>query len=202
MQSGLSLSEVSRRTGVSRSALKEWQRTGGARATRPSAVNPDCLVCDSAVRSLTRCQAYAYLLGQYLGDGCLGAFPRGVWSLRIACGDAWPGIREECISAIRAVHPLGKIFEVRDRGCAQVTSLWKHWLCHFPQYGPGRKHERTIVLEPWQRDIVVEHTGRFLRGLFIAMAAGSRVALPTATEMVSANMPIRATPSTTVRPTS
>jgi hypothetical protein len=122
--------------------------------------------CDSAARSPTTGPAYAYLLGQYLGDGCLGAFPRGVWSLRIACGDAWPGVKEECISAIKAVHPRGKVFEVRDQGCVQVTSLWKHWLCHFPQHGQGRKHERTIALEPWQHDIVVEHTGRFLRGLF------------------------------------
>jgi hypothetical protein len=166
MQSGLSLSEVSRRTGVSRAALKEWRRTGGARATRASTANPDCMRCDSAARSPTTGPAYAYLLGQYLGDGCLGAFPRGVWSLRIACGDAWPGVKEECISAIKAVHPRGKVFEVRDQGCVQVTSLWKHWLCHFPQHGRGRKHERTIALEPWQHDIVVEHTGRFLRGLF------------------------------------
>jgi hypothetical protein len=24
----------------------------------------------------------------------------------------------------------------------------------FPQHGPGRKHERPIVLEPWQLEIV------------------------------------------------
>lgn len=32
--------------------------------------------------------------------------------------------------------------------------------------GPGRKHERSIVLEDWQRDIVATHPGPFLRGLF------------------------------------
>jgi hypothetical protein len=36
----------------------------------------------------------------------------------------------------------------------------------FPQHGPGRKHERTIDLEPWQAAIVEQHPGRFLRGLF------------------------------------
>jgi hypothetical protein len=35
-----------------------------------------------------------------------------------------------------------------------------------PQHGPGRKHERPIVLEPWQREIVEAHPGDFLRGLF------------------------------------
>jgi hypothetical protein len=36
----------------------------------------------------------------------------------------------------------------------------------FPQHGPGMKHTRAIVLEPWQLQIVEQHTGRFIRGLF------------------------------------
>jgi hypothetical protein len=35
-----------------------------------------------------------------------------------------------------------------------------------PQHGPGRKHERPIVLEEWQRAIVERCPGDFLRGLF------------------------------------
>lgn len=35
-----------------------------------------------------------------------------------------------------------------------------------PQHGPGRKHQRAIVLEPWQSEIVESHAGDFLRGLF------------------------------------
>jgi hypothetical protein len=35
----------------------------------------------------------------------------------------------------------------------------------FPQHGPGRKHERPIILAPWQEAIVHEHPRRFLRGL-------------------------------------
>ena len=54
--------------------------------------------------------------------------------------------------------------------CAGVVvvqrSRWKHWPCLFPQHGPGRKHERPIVLEDWQRTIVEAHPGPFLRGLF------------------------------------
>jgi hypothetical protein len=36
--------------------------------------------------------------------------------------------------------------------------------CHFPQAGPGKKHERPIVLEPWQAAIVEAEPWRFLRG--------------------------------------
>ena len=51
-------------------------------------------------------------------------------------------------------------------GCVITTVSWRHWPCLFPQHGPGRKHERPIVLEDWQRTIVEEHPGPFLRGLF------------------------------------
>jgi len=92
--------------------------------------------------------------------------PKGVWSLRINCADAWPGLVAECERAIAAVHPQRGIYRVRVQGCVAVTNLWKHWPCVFPQHGPGRKHERSIRLEPWQQAIVETHTGDFLRGLF------------------------------------
>ena len=44
--------------------------------------------------------------------------------------------------------------------------MWKHWPCLFPQHGPGRKHDRRILLEPWQQEIVGAFPADFLRGLF------------------------------------
>jgi hypothetical protein len=31
-------------------------------------------------------------------------------------------------------------------GCTEVASYSKHWICLFPQHGPGRKHDRRIEL--------------------------------------------------------
>jgi hypothetical protein len=47
----------------------------------------------------------------------------------------------------------------------RVTAGSKHWPDLFPQMGPGRKHERPIVLAPWQREIVDAHPWPFVRGL-------------------------------------
>ena len=55
---------------------------------------------------------------------------------------------------------------VARTGCREVKSYSKHWLCLFPQHGPGRKHDRPTVLERWQRDLVERNPGRLLRGLF------------------------------------
>ena len=51
-------------------------------------------------------------------------------------------------------------------GAVVTTVSWKHWPCLFPQHGPGRKHERPIVLADWQEQVVWAFPGPFLRGLF------------------------------------
>jgi hypothetical protein len=116
--------------------------------------------------SLLDRDAYAYLLGIYLGDGYICARPRGVWLLRITLDAAYPGIVAECVAAVEALVP-GKPYVLRRRGerAVEVSKYWKHWTCLIPQHGPGRKHTRLIVLDDWQWGIVTANVGPFLRGL-------------------------------------
>jgi len=65
-----------------------------------------------------------------------------------------------------AVRPDNKVSTQQQVGCTEVISHSKHWPCLLPQHGPGKKHLRTIELQPWQRTIVMENPGRFARGLF------------------------------------
>jgi hypothetical protein len=46
-----------------------------------------------------------------------------------------------------------------------ISAYSQSWPRLFPQHGPGPKHERQIVLVPWQRAIVESEPERFLRGL-------------------------------------
>lgn len=50
-------------------------------------------------------------------------------------------------------------------GCTEVICWSKHWPCRFPQHGPGKQHERPIVLAEWQREIVETLPEPFVRGL-------------------------------------
>lgn len=108
---------------------------------------------------------YAGLLGYYLGDWCISRAPRHYF-LRVTCDERYPAIIEDVERLIHRVRVDGRVFHVRGDGCVNVTSNWVHWPCLFPQHGPGRKHERSIVLEDWQRAIVESHPDAFLRGLF------------------------------------
>jgi hypothetical protein len=151
-----SLSEASRLTGVSRAALRDWLA-----APRPDR-SSGCPRCDDVALAA---EPYAALLGFYLGDGCISAAPR-CFTLRVSCDAAYPSIIEDVERCLRSVRPGGRVFRVTAPGCVVVQSNWKHWPCLFPQHGPGRKHERPIALDDWQRSAVEVYPAAFLRGLF------------------------------------
>lgn len=153
---GRSMNSVSKETGISRAAIRAWT-VRIEPLPRLNQATPCTRPADRA--------AYAYLFGLYLGDGCISAHPRGGEYLRIACADAWPGLIELCRAAILAVRPSDKVYVLQRQGCVNVTSYGRHWTCLFPQHGPGRKHERRIILEGWQQEIVDAHPWEFLRGL-------------------------------------
>jgi hypothetical protein len=149
-------------TGLPRSTVRDWH-LGYARGWRNRSPN-DCPLHDLAPLDG---EAYAYLFGVYLGDGCLSLHRRGVWKLRITLDANHPGIIGECAAAVRAVRPCKRVgvWYRRDQRTAEVSSYWKHWLCLLPQHGRGPKHLRRIELERWQEDFVHAHPRPFLRGL-------------------------------------
>jgi hypothetical protein len=165
---GLTVSEVSRRTGISRYAIRKWRlRTDQGRDlyARPHVPCPRCSTPPALPQPT---DSYAYLFGLYLGDGCIspvGGRQKKIWAIRIACADAWPGLIEQCTAAVGAVRPGNKVRIIQRIGCVEVNSHSKHWPCLFPQHGPGKKHERKIELASWQREIVDECTEEFVRGL-------------------------------------
>jgi hypothetical protein len=157
LATGSSTAEVARRIGVSRAAVRSWRGRPPGSTLRPD----DCPRCSD--RTLDE-SAYAYVLGLYLGDGMLTIQPNGVAKLRIVQTAVYVDLIAEADLAIAAVIPR-KVGHVRKTGCTEITSHSKHWICLFPQHGPGRKHERPIVLADWQAELVRRETEMFLRGL-------------------------------------
>lgn len=164
-QSGATWTMVSAETGVSLSTVIGWSKDPEAFARRRAS----CARCGSAVLPE---EAYAALLGFYLGDGHIARGKR-YYALRVSCDATYPSIIEDVAACMAAVHPTGREALLRRPGCVNVQSRWQHWPCLFPQHGPGPKHLRPILLEEWQRTIVEDHPGSFLRGLF--HSDGSRV---------------------------
>jgi hypothetical protein len=108
--------------------------------------------------------AYAYLLGLYLGDGMLTLTARHVWRLRISLDTKYPDIVARAKAAMLDVA-VRRVGEVARPGCVEISSYWKHWICAFPQHGPGPKHLRRVRLKAWQDRLVEQQPGAFLAGL-------------------------------------
>jgi len=170
----LPIAEVARRLGIARATVRDWASKGfdDVIGSRRDDNEGPCEFC-YYVRNLTE-TTYAYLLGLYLRDGYIATHPRGVYRLRIVQDNKYPKLIRVCAIAMKWVIP-GKIGYVPKTGCTEISSYSKHWPCVFPQHGPGRKHEREIRLEPWQRWVAIERNPRsILRGLI--HSDGSRFA--------------------------
>jgi hypothetical protein len=155
---GLTDKEVSDITRVPRRTVSDWRRGNLPSPASRSADLPDLERLPT--------EQYAYLLGIYLGDGCLTSFPRGVWKLRVFCDAQYSGIIEAVAHAMAAVKGSGTAsIYPRRGGCVEVAMYWKHWARLFPQHGPGPKWQRDIRLADWQQAIVDREREAFLCGL-------------------------------------
>jgi Homeodomain-like domain-containing protein len=159
---GVPFSDIYRRLGLSRNTVASWlYHPPGAAA---DVCDERCPFCDRPPRAVDDPAAYAYLLGQYLGDGHL-LTTRCVPLLTVACDLRYPGLIHEITSAMQACGAKTVGYQ-EQTGCIRVRSFWQHWPCLIPQHGPGKKHDRPIRLHGWQQDVVAKHPERFLRGLF------------------------------------
>jgi hypothetical protein len=173
IKAGFNDCEIGRRLGIPRGTIRDWrvglESGSGGRTTDWSGRRPgwgaqggNCFRCDGG---WIDGEAYAYLLGIYLGDGCLSLMPRDVYRMRISCDLKYPDIVNEIATHLVIVRGTEKVGFTPAKGCVEVSNSWKHWPCLFPQHGPGRKHERRIELAPWQQPIAATHPKALVRGL-------------------------------------
>lgn len=100
LAAGLNDCAIARVTDIPRSTVRDWRR--GKRPRRSDSVPGSSSeyrgdrVEDDALGG-----PYGYLLGLYLGDGCLSEHRRGVFRLRVTLDIRYPGIVRECGVAMR-----------------------------------------------------------------------------------------------------
>ncbi|WP_037889749.1 hypothetical protein [Streptomyces viridochromogenes] len=163
LRNGARNADVARKINIPVGTVGYWKHADRAkRGECPGRLPPPCPRCDGVLNSV----AYSYLLGLYLGDGYIiqNRAMRSP-SLSVTCDESHPGLMDECETAMRSVFPNNAVCRVRRKGCQDLKLYSVHLWCLFPQHGTGKKHERRIILEPWQQAIVDEHPWEFIRGL-------------------------------------
>jgi hypothetical protein len=177
-EDGLGARPIDRLTGLPVRTVTDWlagklprhSMNGSTEAT-----GQGCDQCGHEAHRLSDLPAvYSYLLGVYLGDGCISRGPRSVYRLRITLDLAYPRIVDECEAAMREVVPRNRVHRLLRKGgylerpepsLVELSAYSKSWPCLFPQHGPGKKHERPIRLADWQRELLLREPELLLRGL-------------------------------------
>jgi hypothetical protein len=160
IESGHNDCQISRMTGIPRRTVMDWRH--GRRPDFSRRADRDFVASEAVTPDVE--DAYAYVLGLYLGDGYINAAPR-THRLRITLDGIYPDIVSECRAALSRLLP--NRVNIEPTNCRAVTvSVWSRALPHlFPQHGPGLKHQRPIVLLEWQRAITGRYPERLIRGL-------------------------------------
>lgn len=156
---GLSDYAVARETGIPHATVARWRHQPTGQRTVPGTPTGPWRPPDDG--------SYSYLLGLYLGDGHVSHVEGRFARLIISLDGLYPGVVGECIGAIGTVVPGRRVIvrQVPGERLVMVDCYDRRWPEVFPQAGPGRKHERPIVLEPWQQEIVDRYPRELLRGL-------------------------------------
>ena len=161
---GLNDSEIARRLDVPRTTVRDWRRPS---YMPKRAAGSRCPLCGGRSRQVAiEAEPYAELLGLYLGDGHITDMAR-TQRLRIFLDAKYPAIVDAAEELVRALLPENQVgrLEAEEGRMAVIRVYSGHLSCLLPQHGDGKKHERPIVLEPWQRDLVRDAPWAFLRGM-------------------------------------
>jgi hypothetical protein len=169
-QEGLGARRIARRMDLPIATVTGWLAgrlpAHSRRPRKMDALRGTCDACGHDVHDFEGLpKSYVYLLGLYLGDGCISAVHRGVYRLRIALDARYPGIIASTAQAVTEIRGREAHVQPQSGNWVVVSGYWKSWPCLFPQHGPGPKHERSIVLTDWQLELVGRWPDQLLRGL-------------------------------------
>src|SRR5690242_656982 len=132
--SGLNPTDIARKLGIPRETIRGWLTGPTPRRIRFGT----CTVCGQRHDFASLPEAYVYLLGLYLGDGCISRHPRNVHRLRIVLDLRYPGIIDSTARAIHEIRDGKALVQRRADHCAEVSAYWRCWPCLSRSTAPGR----------------------------------------------------------------
>lgn len=170
-EQGKSKYQIAKELNITHSTVRYWWNYDFARVAQLAEAQ-DLKSCQREFESHLGYH-YAHLLGLYLGDGYINKHNSSCYKLRITCHAEDSIVINDCMQSMKALF-INKVnkWKHTNANCVDVYIYSNDIPKLFPQHGKGRKHERKIALESWQKDIINEHPLLFIKGLM--QSDGSR----------------------------
>lgn len=164
LSNGDSYRKIAKKIGVDKSTISYWVKINFS-FERPS----QSLICKEGV--IKHCSKlphhYSYILGSYLGDGCISKTKR-TYKMRIFNCVTHKEIISDQKRSLKKLFSNNKVSSSRTHAignCIQVLVYNKSLPIMFPQYGDGKKHDRDVSLKDWQLEIIRKEPECFIKGL-------------------------------------
>lgn len=160
------ISHLSKLFNIPRATIKYWLNHNILNSLKTKDIDKEIIDSIYEHISLNK-KDYSFILGLYLGDGCITENGRNnsSYKLRIAQDKKYP----KTISLIqnRLSSFFGKESKlVSGKGCYHITIYDKYLPIYFPQHGKGFKHDRKIRLNDFQLKNIDDV--ELLKGLWIS----------------------------------
>lgn len=125
---GLGARRIAKQLDLPIATVRDWLTGRVPAHSRPVDGTAIAATCDRCGHKAHRFDQlppeYVYLLGLYLGDGCISEHRRKVFRLRIFLDLRYPQIVDDCEAAMRVVMPTNKVHRhSRSRGRASSCSM-------------------------------------------------------------------------------
>lgn len=169
-ENGKNQCEISRITGIPRGTLRFWikpsyvRKTNKPRNSYSPIENPLTYLNSEELK-----RAYSFILGVYLCDGCISRYKAyRAPAIRFVNDSKYPNNTKEWAENLQKIFPDNSVnvHKHYKSNCNIVLCYSRKLLDLFPQYGEGKKHNRKISLEEWQKQILSQYPEEFIRACF------------------------------------
>ena len=155
-------SQTAQKLSIPRHVVRAWVTGGVTRAedSKIELINP-------LEFNLSQKKAYSYILGLYLGDGCVSkTHKENVFRMRIVLDTKYGDMNDYAVKNMKILFPDNKVstYKRLNENCIELSVYSTQLIGLFPQSGLGKKHNRKIELAQWQIDNIVPVN--FVQGLF------------------------------------
>jgi len=114
-------------------------------------------------------KSYSYVLGFYLGDGCLQHDKKKKtrsYTLFISNQANFHKMNQQISKSLEVLFQkkVVRIYKRKNSNCLNIKLTAVNLNLLFP-HGEGKKHERKIVLEDWQLNLIEKFPKEFIKGM-------------------------------------